>query len=305
MGETKPCKFCGAILPRDANFCTSCGDTITSSSRSRSKRAKYSPQRQPKIGGLSGKTDRRQGLAKRGVSKFRLTRKPLFKGIVLLIFFLVLVVVVGGALHIPTGGNTTTSTVKSPVPSTSHALYAHRIVCVGDSITEGLADPNNWPYHLKARLGGDWQVVDQGVGGAKTADMLARIDQALVLNPHFVIIMGGTNDLANGDVPLATTQANIREMCTRVESYGAVPVLCTVPPNSYSLEQRDILNGWIAEYANSKGYGLIDFYTVLDNPQNPGHSNSTLVMSDGLHPNAAGYSAMGNAIDLGLFTGGR
>jgi lysophospholipase L1-like esterase len=133
--------------------------------------------------------------------------------------------------------------------------------------------------------------------------MLARIDKALALNPHFVIILGGTNDLANGDVPLATMQANIREMCTRVESYGAVPVLCTVPPTSFYLEQRDILNGWIAEYANLKGYGLIDFYSVIDNPSNPGHSNPTLVMSDGIHPNAAGYLAMGNAIDLGIFTG--
>jgi lysophospholipase L1-like esterase len=220
--------------------------------------------------------------------------------VVLLIFFLLLVVVVGGALHIPTGGNTTITSV----PSSSQALYARSIVCVGDSITEGLADPNNWPNHLKTRLGGDWQVVNQGVGGEKTADMLARIDKALALNPHFVIIMGGTNDLANGDVPLATTQANIREMCARVESHGAVPVLCTVPPNSFSLEQRDILNGWIAEYANSKGYGIIDFYAVIDNPSNPGHSNPLLVMSDGLHPNAAGYSAMGNAIDLGIFTAG-
>ena len=134
--------------------------------------------------------------------------------------------------------------------------------------------------------------------------MLARIDKALALNPHFVIIMGGTNDLANGDVPLATIQANIREMCSQVESHGAVPVLCTVPPDNYSLEQRDILNGWIAEYANSKGYGLIDFYAVIDNPANPGHSNPLLVMSDGLHPNAEGYSAMGNAIDLGIFTAG-
>jgi lysophospholipase L1-like esterase len=117
--------------------------------------------------------------------------------------------------------------------------------------------------------------------------------------------MGGTNDLANGEVPLATTQANIKAMCTRVESYGAVPVLCTVIPNSYHLAQRDILNAWIAEYANLKGYSLIDFYAVIDNPSNPGVSNPALVMSDGVHPNPAGYTAMGNAIDLDIFTGGR
>lgn len=299
MSDKMPCKFCGAPLPRDTTFCPSCGSFLTSSQLAPSPPAKPLPERQPKIGGLTRKKDRSQGLDKRRASKFQLTRKQLLKVMVLLIAFLVIAVIVGGALHIPTGGNTT----ASPMPSSSHALYAHRIVCVGDSITEGFANPNNWPYHLKARLGGDWQVVNQGVGGDKTADMLARIDKALALNPHFVIILGGTNDLANGDVPLATMQANIREMCTNVESYGAVPVLCTVPPTSFDLEQRDILNGWIAEYANLKGYGLIDFYSVIDNPSNPGHSNPTLVMSDGIHPNAAGYLAMGNAIDLGIFTG--
>jgi lysophospholipase L1-like esterase len=64
------------------------------------------------------------------------------------------------------------------------------------------------------------------------------------------------------------------------------------------------LNAWITEYAVVKGYPLIDFYSVIDNLQNPGHSNPALVMSDGIHPNAAGYVAMGNAIDLDIFTGG-
>jgi len=214
----------------------------------------------------------------------------------------------GGGWGFPSAGTFSlgSSDSTSPSPTASpHPLHAHLVVCIGDSITEGFSAPNNWPYHLQARLSGNWKVVDQGVGGAKTADMLARTDAALALNPHFVIIMGGTNDLANGEVPLATTQANIKAMCTRVESYGAVPVLCTVIPNSYHLAERDSLNAWIAEYANLKGYPLIDFYAVIDNPLNPGHSNPALVMSDGVHPNPAGYTAMGNAIDLDIFTGRR
>jgi lysophospholipase L1-like esterase len=133
--------------------------------------------------------------------------------------------------------------------------------------------------------------------------VLAHIDKALALKPHFVIIMGGINDLVHGPVPLTTTQANIKAISTRVESSGAIPVLCAVTPIGYNSTQRNTLNAWITEYAHSKGYPLIDFNTVLENPLNPGHANMGLMTSDGVHPNTAGYTAMGNAIDLAIFKG--
>jgi len=94
---------------------------------------------------------------------------------------------------------TPSSTTSSPVTTSLHPLHAHRIVCLGDSITEGFADPDNWPYHLKARLDGDWEVVDQGVGRVTTDDLCDRIDVALALNPRFVVLAGGMNDLMNGE----------------------------------------------------------------------------------------------------------
>lgn len=202
-----------------------------------------------------------------------------------------------------TAGSITSDTTHLTVTASPYSIYAHRIVCIGDSLTEGFADPDNWPYHLKARLGGDWEVIDQGVGGAFTADMLDRTDAALQLNPHFVIVMGGMNDLTN-DKPLETIQVNLDAMCTRIESHGAVPVLCTVTPTSDHLAQRDHLNAWITEYARLRGYDVIDFCAVIGNKMNPGSSDPTLVLSDGKHPNAAGYAAMGNAIDLTIFTEG-
>ncbi len=198
-------------------------------------------------------------------------------------------------------GNSTTSTIPVAVTAPPHPLQAHRTVCVGDSVTAGFADPDNWPYHLKTRLGGDWEIINQGVGGATTADMLARIDPVLELNPHFVIIMGGINDLAKGE-SLETIKANIGAMCTRVESYGAVPVLCTVTPTGDYLTQKDDLNTWITEYARMKGYDLIDFYAVLDYKSNPGYPDPALVY-DGTHPNKEGHIAMASAIDLAIFTG--
>ncbi|MFZ0924821.1 MAG: GDSL-type esterase/lipase family protein [Halobacteriota archaeon] len=290
MGNKKFCEKCGARNQPYAALCADCGTSFL-------PRARLPPHRSPQHPPLKLSGDKlSHALPPREPSQQVDKRYILYGVLVLLLLSLV-----AGSFPFGSSSGKTTSVPMSP----PHQLHAHLIVCVGDSITEGFSDPNNWPYLLKTRLGGDWEVVDQGVGGAKTADMVARIDTALALDPHFVIIMGGTNDIVNGEVPLATTQANIVAMCSRVESYGAVPVLCTVIPSSYHLAERDSLNAWIVEYANLKGYPVINFYPVIDNPLNPGHSNPALVMADGVHPNQAGYTAMGNAIDLAIFTGGR
>ena len=290
MDNKKFCQKCGARNQPYAAFCADCGASFIPPARLPPHRSPQPPPVKPSGDKLS------HPLPPREPSQ-QVDKRYILYGVLVL---LLLSLVAGSFPFGSSSGKTTSVPMSAP-----HQLHAHLIVCVGDSITEGFSDPNNWPYHLKTRLGGDWEVVDQGVGGAKTADMVARIDTALALDPHFVIIMGGTNDIVNGQVPLATTQANIVAMCSRVESYGAVPVLCTVIPSSYHLAERDSLNEWIVEYANLKGYPVINFYPVIDNPLKPGHSNPALVMADGVHPNPEGYTAMGNEIDLAIFTGGR
>jgi acyl-CoA thioesterase-1 len=219
-----------------------------------------------------------------------------------------LIATVGAYRSYPVSGNRTAeialqANCRISMTALLRPLHAHRIVCVGDSITEGFANPNNWPYRLKSRLDEDWDVVNLGVGGAFTGYMLSRIDSALDLNPQFVIILGGTNDLLSGK-SLERIQVNIDAICTRVESYGSIPVLCTVTPTSDYIVQLTDLNTWITEYARLRGYAFIDFYAVINNESNPGRADPTLVLWDGTHPNATGYAAMGDAIDLGIFTGG-
>ena len=48
--------------------------------------------------------------------------------------------------------------------------------------------------------------------------------------------------------------------------------------------------------------GVIDFDKVIEDPQNPGHSQMKLNKGDHLHPNPAGYDAMVAAIDLKTLT---
>ena len=65
--------------------------------------------------------------------------------------------------------------------------------------------------------------------------------------------------------------------------------------------KRDALNQWIR---TSRAYdGVIDFDAVVRDPNAPTKFNPQYDSGDHLHPNDAGYQAMGNAVDLSLFTG--
>ncbi len=67
--------------------------------------------------------------------------------------------------------------------------------------------------------------------------------------------------------------------------------------------KRQAVNTWIR---TSKAYdGVIDFDAVVRDPANPSKILPAFDSSDHLHPNDAGYLAMGNSIDLSLFTAGR
>ena len=50
---------------------------------------------------------------------------------------------------------------------------------------------------------------------------------------------------------------------------------------------------------------LVDFDAVVRDPKNPKQIRAEFNISDHLHPNDAGYKAMGEAIDLAIFPGRR
>jgi lysophospholipase L1-like esterase len=62
---------------------------------------------------------------------------------------------------------------------------------------------------------------------------------------------------------------------------------------------REAVNAWIR---TSKVFdGIVDFDRAVRDPVNPVSLKKEYDSGDHLHPNAAGYHAMGEAIDLDLF----
>lgn len=173
--------------------------------------------------------------------------------------------------------------IASPADSALDRTVAAQnpVVALGDSITYGYPDPAaGWV----AALG----LVNAGVPGERTDQMLARLQGVLAMHPRRVLIMGGTNDLEQG-VALVRIVANLRAMVDDVRAGRAEAVLLTIAPRS---ERRwagptDALNDGIRTLAASEGIRLVDVHAVL---AGPGGTFADGLSVDGIHPTPAGYA---------------
>ena len=151
-------------------------------------------------------------------------------------------------------------------------------VFMGDSITALWALP----------------VHNAGVSGDPTSTMVARFAAAVLGHGYVrVIILGGTNDVLNFQLPTSQIIANLDGMATTAKDAGIQPVMCLVPP-IYATNKPDVnpqvqdLNQAISALARAKGYKVVDYNTPL-----LGHQE---YFKDGIHPTVAGYAVMEDAL---------
>jgi len=204
------------------------------------------------------------------------------------------------------------------------------VVTFGDSITDGArstSDTNHrWPDRLAARLltqpgNARMAVLNAGIGGNRVLsegafnagiNALARfernvLDQAGVTH---VIVLEGINDIGSArQNPTPTAEdiiAGHEQMIERAHTRGLKIYGATLTPFEgaayFSTEgetKRQTLNEWIR---TSHAYdAVIDFDAATRDPANPARYLPRYDSGDHLHPNDAGYEAMGNAVDVALF----
>jgi lysophospholipase L1-like esterase len=175
--------------------------------------------------------------------------------------------------------------IPSPIAATNPGPVPQKfatIVMLGDSITM----QENWGKDT----GRGATIINKGIAGQTTAQMLARLDEVIKLRPKAVFIMGGINDLALGNIYLETTFHNLRIMAERLRAAGIEPVfqstLYVSKPQyvQYNLHVTT-LNLWLKVYAKAKGITFIDLNSVLS-------KNERLIAAytvDGVHLNKTGY----------------
>jgi lysophospholipase L1-like esterase len=208
---------------------------------------------------------------------------------------------------------------------------ARAIVTLGDSITDGALSTHNanrrWPDVLAGRLSQDPKlshisVLNEGIGGNRVLNdvtgpsALARLDRDVLAQSgaRYVMVLESINDIGrlahlqspNDTVTAQQLELGLKQIADAAHEHGMKAIGATLTPyggavyHSDAGEQvREAVNGWIRTSGTFDG--VADFDKITQDPQNPLRFNPLYDSGDHLHPNDAGYKAMGEGIDLALF----
>jgi lysophospholipase L1-like esterase len=199
------------------------------------------------------------------------------------------------------------------------------IVAIGDSITDGIGStPNSharWTDELARRLQASAgtrhaSVVNLGIGGNRlltdgpphsSVSLTTRYDREVLDLPgvRAVIVMAGINDIGLDRAGAEAIVAGYQRLVQSTRARAVRIVGATLTPyrgaGYYRPEgeaTRQAVNRWIR--TSGAFDAVIDFDAVLRDSREPSRLQTQYDSGDHLHPNDAGYKAMGAAIDLAL-----
>jgi lysophospholipase L1-like esterase len=187
-----------------------------------------------------------------------------------------------------------------------------RIVAMGDSTTAGtpaFKSPREAPpvgsgdetsqyayWLMKAHP--EWEVVNQGVNAQRSDVIAGRFEEDVIARkPAVVVIIAGVNDVYQGR-PARHVKDQLAAMYKRAHAAGIRVVAGTIIPYDTATDDQNArmheINEWIRAQARADpGVIYVDTRAAVAAPGSPDKLASS---PDGLHPDAAGYHKMADAI---------
>ena len=229
--------------------------------------------------------------------------------------------------------------IEMTAPQSSFAIVAFGD-SITDGTASTMNGDDRWPDVLSRRLhasyGNRIAVVNAGIGGNQIAgppeysaqkpypggpSAKARFDRDVLdlSGVGAVILFEGINDFSkNGNASVDTVQATIKDIVRRIRDrrpdvriIGASVITALGSSSAaHGFPEQDAKRMAFNAFIRTSGLfdGVVDFDKVTLDPQSGGlkpefvPESTTGGPGDKLHPNRAGYLAMGAAIDLGLFS---
>jgi acyl-CoA thioesterase-1 len=167
------------------------------------------------------------------------------------------------------------------------------ILAFGDSLTygTGAATTESYPALLQQQL--NMTVINAGVPGEISSEGRARLPDLLdEVNPDLVILCHGGNDLLRRGSPVQLKR-NLHNMIQQITDRGIAVLLIAVPEPNIMLSPP-VLYQELAE----------EFKLNVDTQTMTSILSNRALKSDAIHPNAAGYRLIADAIVTQLQSSG-
>ena len=168
-------------------------------------------------------------------------------------------------------------------------------VFMGDSIID------MWSNVIHKEFFKENNYLGRALCGQVTIQMIARFRKdVLEFNPKVVVIMGGTNDIAEneGYTELDDIAGNVINMAELAAANKMVPVICSITPaGEYRWRKRienvaqkiiDV-NKMLKDYCDKRGVIYLDYHSALADKDGAMPAEYS---GDGVHPNLKCYKIM-------------
>jgi len=170
------------------------------------------------------------------------------------------------------------------------------------------------------------EIVNAGVSGNNTADLLVRLEQdVLRQRPGVVVLLVGTNDVLNSRNArsLDEYREGLQAITARIARSGSRLLLVTIPPahGPYLIRRHSsafygpggpsqlilAANGVIRRVAAENGLPVVDFFAACEQAGGATGAPDSLIRNlansgaeDGVHPTAEGYRLLGRLVAAAL-----
>lgn len=182
-------------------------------------------------------------------------------------------------------------TACSRKPSGRVLARGSKVLALGDSLTEGYgATPDTAYPAVLAQLTG-WEVVNGGVSGDTSADVLVRLPALLAQQPQLVLLGIGGNDFLRR-VAENETRHNIGRTLDAIHEAGIPAVLIAEP----HLTTAALLTGSLSDHPMYAELAREKNVPLLADAWSDVLSNKSL-KSDQIHANAAGYKVFSEKLE--------